>query len=364
VALLRQAGFIMLGKTNTPELGAGPFTEPLAFGPCLNPWDLSRTPSGSSGGAAAAVAAGLCPIAQAGDAGGSIRNPAAACGLVGLKPSRGRVSSAPSPNDWLSTAGVLTHTVADTAAALDILSAPLFGDPWPAPPPERAFLAEVGAPTGALRIAFTFAAPYPPVVVAKPVREAVQTTARWLEALGHDVFEQAPDWPGGELNEVFADIGVARYAARAPSPELLEPINRMALERAQNLSLAAYVTATDKMQDFARRLASIFNRCDVALMPTAAVAPPPSGAFQAALAAADPRAAFAELASYFPPPFTRPWNLTGQPAISLPLHTEKTGFPIGVQLVGRPGAEATLLRLAAQLEAAHPWRDRRPALAA
>ena len=299
VSLLRQAGFIMLGKTNTPELGAGPFTEPLAFGPCLNPWDLTRTPSGSSGGAASALAAGLCPIAQASDAGGSIRNPAAACGLVGLKPSRGRVSNAPFSNDWLSTAGVLSHTVADTAAALDILSAPVFGDPWPAAPPARAFLGEVGAATGALRIAFTSAAPYAPVVVEDPVREAVQTTARWLEALGHEVFEQAPDWPGAELNEVMADIAVARFAARAPASELLEPINRMSVERARNLSVAAYVTAVDKFQVFSRRLASIFHQCDVALMPTTAVARPPlSGSFQAALAAADPRAAFAELVSY------------------------------------------------------------------
>src|SRR5438067_1694392 len=195
VAALKRAGFIILGKTNTPEFGNGPWTEPLAFGPTRNPWDTERTPGGSSGGAAAALAAGLCPISQGSDGGGSIRIPASCCGLFGIKPSRGRVSHSPGAQSFLSQNGPIARSVADAAALLDVLAGYATGDAWYAPPPERPFADEVGRPPGRLRIAFTTRGEMD-AAVAPGNRQAVHETAKLLEELGHDVVEAAPPpWP-------------------------------------------------------------------------------------------------------------------------------------------------------------------------
>ncbi|HEY7207223.1 MAG TPA: amidase [Gaiellaceae bacterium] len=356
VRRLRQAGFVLLGKTNTPEFGTIAITESELNGACRNPWDVSRTPGGSSGGAAAAVAAGLSPVAQGSDGGSSIRNPASCCGLVGLKPSRGRISSAPYGGGpvGLGTSGAITRTVRDTAALLDVLAGYEPGDPWWAPPPERPFAEEPGRPVGRLRVALCVT---PPVdVPVDPVcAEAARSAARLLEALGHDVVEAEPPWSSEELLPRFLCVWASLTALWSPVRDSVEPINRALIEDSDATTATELALATVGLQAHARRVVAFWNDVDVVLTPTLALPPVPVGwAFEGE---EDPRAQFGRL--IFFTPFTPLVNVTGQPAISLPL-AESDGLPIGVQLIGPPAGDALLLRLAAQLEEARPWADPRP----
>ena len=358
VRRIREAGFVVLGKTNTPEIGTIAMTESELNGACRNPWDLSRTPGGSSGGAAAATAAGLCPIAQASDGGGSIRIPASCCGLVGIKPSRGRVSPAPwgSGSLGLGTNGPLARTVRDAAALLDVMTGYEPGDFFVAPEPERSFLAEAELEPGTLRIAYTTR---PPVDV--PVDEAcvaaVRDAATLLEELGHDVHETTPPWPGQEIVPHFVRVWQVGPAAMDIDFELLEPINRALAEDAAATASPDLTVSVYRLQAEVRRLIAYWSDVDVLVTPTLALPPVPIG-FTFEDTGGDPRAAF--MRQFLFTPFTALFNVSGQPAMSLPLHWSDDGLPIGVQFVGRPFAEAVLVRLAAQIEQARPWTDYRP----
>lgn len=357
VRRIKEAGFIVLGKTNTPEFGTLPVTESELNGECHNPWDLDRTPGGSSGGAAAALAAGLTPIAQGSDGGGSIRIPSSCCGVFGLKPTRGRVSAAPRLGQaWegFSTGGPLGRTVSDVAALLDVMSGYETGDPYWAAAPERPFGEEVGRDPGRLRIAYTGVAPngapVDPVVLA-----ALEDAARLLESLGHEVEEAAPDWIDHDMVAAFIKI-VQTSPALFPVPEEeMEPINRALLQAADQLSSADYVRAVTTLHAFARKVVSFWDDYDLLLTPTLALPPVPIGWL---FEDDDPWMQLTRSGFFIP--FTPPFNITGQPAASLPLYWSEEGLPIGVQLVGRPADEATIIRVAAQLEAARPWADRRP----
>ncbi|MDE3023952.1 MAG: amidase [Acidobacteriota bacterium] len=358
VRRIRDAGFVVLGKTNTSELGTIAMTESELNGACRNPWDASRTAGGSSGGAAAATAAGLCPVAHGSDGGGSIRIPAACCGLVGIKPARGRVSPAPggSGSLGLGTSGPLARTVRDAAALLDVMSGNETGDFFVAPPAERAFLDEAELEPGRLRVAFTLSPPVD-VPVDETCAAAVLETAALLAGLGHDVREATPAWDDPELVRHFVTVWQVGPAAMGIDFDLLEPINRALAEDAvatpsPDLTLSVY-----HLQAFVRTLVALWDDVDVLVTPTLALPPVPIGwTFEGT--GGDPRAAF--MRQFLFTPFTAPFNLTGQPAMSLPLHRTADGLPIGVQFVGGPFAEATLVRLAAQLEQARPWIDYRP----
>jgi amidase len=360
VRRIREAGFVVLGKTNTPEFGTIAMTESELNGACRNPWDLSRTPGGSSGGAGAATAAGLCPIAHASDGGGSIRIPASCCGLVGIKPSRGRVSPAPwgSGSLGLGTNGPLARTVRDAAALLDVMSGNETGDFFVAPPPERAFLAEAELEPGRLRVAFTTSPPVD-VPVDETCAAAVLETAGLLAELGHDVREATPPWNDPELVPHFINVWQVGPAAMGIDFDLLEPINRALAEEAVATTSPDMTVSVYRLQAFVRALTALWDEVDVLVTPTLALPPVPIGwTFEDT--DGDPHAAF--LRQFLFTPFTAPFNVSGQPAMSLPLHRTADGLPIGVQFVGRPFAEATLVRLAAQLEQARPWIDYRPPL--
>jgi Asp-tRNA(Asn)/Glu-tRNA(Gln) amidotransferase A subunit family amidase len=362
VRKLRAAGFTIIGKTNTPEFGTIGMTESELNGDCRNPWDTTRTPGGSSGGAAAAVAAGLSPLAHASDGGGSIRIPSSCCGLFGIKPSRGRVSPAPfvSGSLGLGTSGPIARTVRDAAALLDAMSGNEPGDMYVAPRPERRFLAEADQPPGRLRIAVTTD---PPIVV--PVDPACAAAARaageLLSELGHDVVDATPPWQTDELIAHFIRVWQTGPAtAGVDDLSLLEPINRMLAEDARATPSPQYVASVMQLQQQTRRVLPFWNDVDVVVTPTLALKPVPIG-WTWADADGDPYRAFAS--QWLWTPFTAIVNVTGQPAASVPLHWSDDGLPIGVQLIGRPFAEATLIRVAAQLEEARPWADRRPAVA-
>ena len=352
----RAAGFVVLGKTNTPEFGTTAFTDSPLNGPCRTPWDLDRNAGGSSGGAGAAVAAGLVGIAQGSDGGGSIRIPASCCGLIGIKASRGRVSNAPFvPGIGLGTTAPLARTVLDAAAYLDVVSGYEWGDPFPAAPPERPFIEEVGADPGPLRIALTTAAPIDTEVDAACVA-AARDAAELLGSLGHHVEEAAPDWGGEELMEDFLPVWQtipALYPVADPSQ--LSALNRWYLDAASMTSSPAYAAAIGRLQLRARRITALWADYDLLLTPTLALPPMPVGWDTEP---DDPREQFDRAARFTP--FTAAFNVTGQPAVSLPLHWTDDGLPVGVQLVGPPLGEALLLRVSSQLEAARPWRDRRP----
>jgi len=360
VRRIREAGFVVLGKTNTPEFGTIGMTESELNGACRNPWDTSRTPGGSSGGAAAATAAGLCPIAQGSDGGGSIRNPASCCGLVGIKPSRGRVSPAPwgSGSLGLGVNGPIARTVRDAAALLDVLTGYETGDFFVAPEPERPFLAEAELEPGRLRVAFTLQPPVD-VPVDEACAEAALGTAALLAELGHDVREAAPPWNDPDLAPHFVRVWQAGPASMGIDFELLEPINRALAEDAVATPSPDMTVSVYRLQAAARKVLAFWDDVDVLVTPTLALPPVPIGwTFEDT--DGDPHAAFAR--QFLFTPFTAVVNVTGQPAMSLPLHWTDGGLPIGVQFVGRPFAEATLVRLAAQLEKARPWIDYRPPL--
>jgi amidase len=356
VRRIKNAGFILLGKTNTPEFGTTCFTDPPAYYPARNPWDTERTTGGSSGGAAGALAAGLCPISQGSDGGGSIRIPAALCGLYGIKPSRGRVTAFPGSQSFLSQDGPLSHTVADAAALLDVLAGYATGDAWWAPPPARPYKEEVGRPVGKLRIAYS-AAPPLDTTVAPGNQQGAKVAAELLASLGHEVVEAyPPDWPQ-EVVEDFIITWSVRTCGYEPMPpfESLEPVNQALIEFGRTVEAVRYELAERRIQKSSRELVAFFDDYDVLVTPTVAAQPPIIGSYRDP---DEPIAEFLNAAALVP--FTPPWNTTGQPAVSLPLHWDEDGLPVGVQIVGRPADEATLIRLSAQIEEAKPWADKRP----
>jgi amidase len=356
VRRMKEAGFIVIGKSNTPEFGITAVTESELNGACRNPWDTARTPGGSSGGAAAAVAAGVLPLAHGSDGGGSIRIPAACCGLFGLKPSRGRVSPAPftSGSLELSQAGPLSVTVRDAAAFLDAIAGYELGDAHWTPEPERPFLDEVGADPGRLRIAFTTEAaiPFPvdPLLV-----QATRGAADALAALGHDVVERTPPWVDERALPAFAklwQITPAMYPV--PDPSLLEPLNRALAQAAHETSSVVFGQAVFALQRLARATVRFWDDVDVVLTPGLAIPPVEIGWI---FEPDDPWEQFTRGGEFTP--FTPVVNITGQPAVAVPW-TVVDGLPAGIQLIGPPAGEALLIRLASQIEAAHPWADRLP----
>ncbi len=367
---LKDAGFVIVGTTTLPEYGILPTTEARLFGPTHNPWDLARTPGGSSGGAAAAVASGMLPVAHGNDGGGSVRIPAACCGLVGLKPSRGRISAAPELGDSsLGIDGVLTRTVADTAAILDVLAGYEPGDATWAPPPSEPFADSAAREPGRLRIASTVLPPVPDAVVDPVCAKAVTDTAELLRSLGHEVEEIDPPWQADGLTELFGAVfsnhialSIAysgMVAGREPTAEDMEPMSWAIYSMIGHMTAVQGMGAAVQLQAFARRLITFLSPYDVLLTPALAERPLPLGTLDTA--APDPMSTFTRSGLFTP--FTPVFNASGQPGISLPLYHGEDGLPLGVQLVGRPAGEAQLLALATQLEAALPWASRRPAMA-
>ncbi len=358
VTALRRAGFVLAGRTNTPELGPIPVTENLRYGVTRNPWDPERSPGGSSGGAAAAVAAGMFPLAHGNDGGGSIRIPASCCGLVGLKASRGRVPA--EVVGWLGATveGVVTRTVADAAAVLDQLATPPDRLAWyHVPPPEASFATAPGADPGQLRIALLTRAPLD-LPVHDGARDAVARAGAVLERLGHHVvpvdFELVPpDVLGAFLHVTGAGLG------DFPDVDFskVEPHNAASYQAARQVDSITLAQSITTLQRLARDVLWHWGRdFDVLVTPTCAIPPPPAGAVLAQVHA-DPANLPADVISLAA--FTVPFNVTGQPAISLPVH-EAGGLPVGVQLIGGPYEEGLLLAVAAQVEEADPWRQRRP----
>ena len=368
VARIKKAGLITCGKTNTCEWGALPTTEPTLFGPTRNPWDPARTPGGSSGGSAAAVASGMVPMAHGNDGGGSIRMPASCCGIFGLKPTRARNPMGPEYGDAYSGLPVehaLTRSVRDSAALLDATCGPDPGDPYWAPPPARPFSDEVGADPGVLRIAFTTRA-RPGIDVHPDCVAAVENVAALCADLGHEVEEAFLEPNNQHLAQCFYRLwlgGVAwdaghweRQTGRTITPGQVEPMTWALIEKGRQVSAAAYLLALEDLQRLAREVARLFIRWDLWLTPTLAEPPVPLGTFDSK--PDDPLYGFFRSGKFMP--FTSICNATGQPAMSVPLFWNDDQLPIGTHFIGRFGDEATLFRLAAQLEAARPWAGRRP----
>ncbi|MFJ4848006.1 MULTISPECIES: amidase [unclassified Streptomyces] len=365
-ARLRAAGTVLLGKTNTPEFGLPCYTENELAPPARTPWDLARSAGGSSGGAAAAVSAGLAPIAQGSDGGGSIRIPASVCGLFGIKPSRGRVSSGPVQHDvsGLSTSGPLARTVADAAALLDVLAGGMPGDPYGAPslPPGETFASYAAREPGTLRVVGLPVPPVPGVELHPDCRAAYDGTAELLRELGHQVDEVELPVDDG-LRDAFTRVwGVmaAVYPVAPEREELLMPLTRHLRAEGAAVPGPDFAAALYAFRALGQLIAdALLSSYDLVLTPTLAQPPAPVG--PAGLRHdADPAAEFAGLAAFTP--FTPVFNATGQPAVSVPLHWTGEGLPIGVMFGGRYGDEATLISLSAQLEAARPWAGRRPEL--
>lgn len=357
---LRRAGLVLLGKTNTPEFGTLPICESALFGVTRNPWDTGRTPGGSSGGSAAAVAAGMVPMAYGNDAGGSIRFPASCCGLFGLKPTRARLPFGPEYGDVFSGLAVehaLTRSVRDSAALLDATAGPDLGDPYWAPPPAHPFADELGRDPGRLRIAFATKPPYGQPVHPDCV-SAVQDAATLCADLGHEVMER--DLPGIDeqvLRAIETVLGAAvawivaywvRKLGREPEADELEPGTRAWADQGKSISAAAYLLAIQDLQTFGRTVARFFTEVDLWLTPT--LAEPPLR-----LDDTDSIESFMAFPAWVA-------NATGNPAMSVPLFWNEEGLPIGVHFLGRFGDEATLLQLASQLEEARPWSGRTPGI--
>lgn len=371
VARMRRAGLVIAGKTSSPEFGLSPVTESQMFGITRNPWDLSLSPGGSSGGSAAAVAAGMVPMAHATDGGGSIRIPASACGLFGLKPTRARVTAGPEGGEGLSGLAcqhVVSRSVRDSAALLDVIAGPMPGDPYSAAPPARPFLQAAQRLPGRLRIAFSAVAPNGAAVDPQCVA-AVHDAARLCESLGHQVEEGAPDYDAQAVaagfQRVFACntlVNVTRMSGGAmPAEGLVEPLTRALAEHGRGVDARSYILGLQGLQRESRRVATFFERFDLWLTPTLALTPRPIGWFD--IHSPDVQTWIGQLEAYLP--FTYLFNVTGQPAASVPLHWAELGgraVPIGVQFAARSGEEETLFSLAAQLEQARPWARRRPAL--
>jgi amidase len=352
VTKIKQAGAIILGKTATSQLGSLPYTEPEGFAPTRNPWHLDYTPGGSSGGAAVAVAAGLCAIAQGGDAGGSIRGPAFCCGLVGIKPSRGRVSYAPlgDRQNGIGTYGVLARNVRDGAALLDVMSGYIAGDPYWLSDPEISFTDSIDLPTPPLNIAVvTSVLPFGDAEAQ--CQKPVAKVAEILGEMGHCL-----TWESlgiRELIEPFVEIWAAGVASAGIPEEALSPMNRWI--KSKSVDAGSYLQAVTKMQLFSRKLVSWCDNYDVILTPTYMHPTIPVAAWSNVT----PQETLQKIANWILP--CPPFNATGQPAMNLPVAFDDNGVPLGVQLVGKPAAEATILRLAARLEAELSWHKNRPA---
>jgi len=363
VTRLRAAGTIMLAKSNTPEFGLPCYTENQIAPPARTPWSLDHSAGGSSGGAAAAVAAGLAPLAHGSDGGGSVRIPASVCGLYGIKPSRGRISGGPTLYDvsGLSTSGPLARTVADAAALLDVMAGPMPGDCFTAPPlpPGETFLDQAAREPGKLRIAVLATPPVPGIAVHPDCAAATEDAAGLLSALGHRVTPL--EFPADDtMRRVFEQVWAVMAAQRPVPPEqeeLLMPLTRFLRAKGREVSGSDFATALYTFRVIGTLVATLQQEYDVILTPTLAQPPALVGGLRHD---EDPAEEFAALTAFTP--FTPLYNATGQPAVSLPLHWNPEGLPIGVMLAGRYGEEATLIRLSAQLERARPWVDRKPAL--
>jgi amidase len=370
VIRLKRAGVVILGKTNTPEFGIVPTTEPVLFGATRNPWNVSRSPGGSSGGSAAAVAAGMVAMAHANDGGGSIRIPASCCGLFGLKPTRARNPLGPDVGDALGglvAEHAVTRSVRDSAALLDATAGPDVGDPYWAPPPVRPYAREVGTDPGRLRIAFSARAPSGAKIHPDCV-EAVREAAGLCADLGHEVSEGAPEINGQLLVQAFTAVWAAGCASaidafafltgQKPKPDSFEPLTWALYEMGHRTTGPAYLLSQTILQQITRQVARFMEKYDIWLTPTLAEPPVPLGTFDAT--PDNPMQGFYRAVEYVP--FTPIANATGQPAMSVPLYWNREGLPVGAHFFGRFGDEATLFRLAAQLEAARPWAGRRPAV--
>ncbi|WP_063002383.1 amidase [Nocardia mikamii] len=382
------AGLVIFGKTNTPEFGAKGITEPELFGPARNPWNTGHTPGGSSGGAAAAVAAGIVPCAGASDGGGSIRIPASACGLLGLKASRGLIPAGPVHGEYLggtATDGVISRSVRDTAAMLDVLAGPTPVGPYLVARETGSYLAEVERAPGRLRIGMCTAssvnpAPHPEAVAA------ANGAAELLVSLGHDVME-LPRAPFDDaalakdfLTTWFVECAFSVDEAKAAGgvgDSGFELDTRLMAALGRAIKPVELTRAVERRHQYVRRLADFHESYDLLLTPTTATPPPRIGAFDLSPTRRTAQrllltARVAGLLRWTPivdqfindnlgwVPYTQLANITGRPAISVPLHWTPDGLPIGVQFVGRLGAEGQLIRLAAQLEQAQPWAQRRP----
>jgi amidase len=352
VRRLRAAGAVVIGKTNVPELMMFPYTESLTFGATRNPWNLKRTPGGSSGGSAAAVAAGLAPLALGSDGGGSIRVPATWCGLFGVKPQRDRVSLEPHDNAWygLSVNGPLARSVMDAALFLDATST--------VPGPEGEFVAAAARHPGRLRIALSTRGPIPmPVRVGRAELAAVHEAGALLRDLGHEVIARDPDYPPSAILTNYLPRylrGISDDADAQAHPERLEARTRNLARAGSLFSDRRMAALRDTDATLTARIQSIFDDVDVVVTPGNATGPSRVGAYQRR------GAVWTLLAVAQRIPYQQVWNLTGQPAAAVPWDFDGDGLPIAVQLVGRPYDEATLLSLSAQIEAARPWAHRRP----
>jgi amidase len=363
VRRLREAGFVVVGTTNMAEFGILPTTEPRHCGATRNPWDLERTPGGSSGGSAAAVAAGMLPVAHGNDGGGSIRIPAACCGLVGLKPSRGRVSRGPDLGDsFLGCDGVFTRTVGETAALLDVLAGYEVGDSTWAPRPTEPYSTSVRRDPGRLRVAMTAANPLDIDVDPECVR-GMHAAGELLSSLGHEVESASPSFPGGDVLGLFLSvfgpqvslgIGYGELLAnRTPQDDEIEPLSRAVYEHARGMSSVAYLGAVAQLQAVARGIVAFFAEYDLLLTPALGERPVQLGEIDGC---GDDPMTDLERSGRFTP-FTSLFNVTGQPAITVPLGFGDDGLPTAVHLVAKPLGEDTLLQVAAQMEAAlgrHP----------
>jgi len=390
VRRFRASGAVIVGKTNTPEFGLVPYTEPEVFGPAHNPWDLDRTPGGSSGGSACAVAARLVPLASGGDGGGSIRIPASCCGVFGLKPTRARTPTGPDVGEmWhgFTQEHVLSRSVRDSAAMLDAVAGSDVGAPYFAPPQERPYLQEVRAEPGRLRIAFT-AHPFMGHEVHPDCRTGLEKTVSLLQSLGHEVVEDKPAIDGEAFSIAFltvvagetrADIEwVSSMVKRQPSLAGFEASTYAVGLLGKSMSASDYANAVRYMQTVSRDIGRFFESYDLLVTPTLSQPPVPIGSLQPpssqmplmkligqlnagwllnALDVIKPLAA--QTFDFIP--YTPVFNVTGQPAMSVPLYWNEAGLPIGMHFVGRFGDEATLFRIAGQLERAQPWFDRAPA---
>lgn len=368
----RRAGLKILGKTNTCEFGLSPHCEPVLHGATHNPWDLARSTSGSSGGSAAAVAAGIVPMAHGNDLGGSLRYPAAWCGVFGLKPTRGRVPLGPEYGDvagGLAAEFALTRTVRDAATLLDAVAGPAPGDPYWAPPQPRPYAAEALTPPGRLRIAAT-ATPNRGQTVHPEYLRAFNATVDLLGRLGHDVEEARPeplDRAGHRaIRAVYASAAAwiegywTRRTGRGPEPGELEPYTDVLFGRGRKVSAGDYLQGMEELQRFSRRMAGFFQTYDLWLTPTVGWPPLQLGTLTAT--PEDPLHGEREAGTFlmFDAEYA---NITGNPAMSVPLYADSAGLPVGMSFLAGFGAEATLFRLAAQLEQASPWAGRRPAVA-
>ena len=361
VARCRKAGLVIVGKTNSSEFGLQPVTEPHLFGPTRNPWNTDYSPGGSSGGSAAAVAAGMLPMGHATDGGGSIRIPASCCGLFGMKPTRARITAGPETGEGLAglaSQHAVTWSVRDSAALLDATAGPLPGDPYFPPPPADSYMAQAGRDPGKLRIAFSTGAPNGAAIDADCVA-ATEKAARLCAELGHDVEEASPEFDVEIVEKSFAAAFQANTMANIgratggglPDEGLIEPLTRAIAERGLALGAPDYIRALQAMHRETRRIATFFERYDVWLTPTLATPPPRIGTYDSDITDVD--LWMERLMGFIP--FTYLLNVTGQPGMSLPLGIAANGLPVGCHFAGRYGEEGMLFSLAGQIERAEPW---------